>query len=259
MSIDQNKSDDKAFIFTLKNPHGVDPTRFMKIEGSSYVICCRPHYGPIFSDGEKSGTDILIGDDFYQERSCTIGNDGTGGYECHPQYKKSLFVNSAKSNDNNYFSVLDLEVYYMIDYYIEYISDTCMYPNIIWNYIETKNISDESLKQFDDDIELLKDLDAIHCNDSNIRLKISNYYLKNPSQFLPDTQIVDQQYDSYLREWIGDYDMKLLYRASEHGYTARSFHDYCDDKGPTLVIIKSSGGWIFGGYTTQSWSGNSIY
>ena len=74
---------------------------------------------------------------------------------------------------------------------------------------------------------------------------------------------MNQQYDDILREWLGnDYKWKLLYRASEHGYTAGSFHRCCDDKGPTLVIIKSSGGWIFGGYTTQSWSGGrfgSIY
>ena len=31
-------------------------------------------------------------------------------------------------------------------------------------------------------------------------------------------------YDDKMREWLGsDYDMKLLYRASEHGYTASSF------------------------------------
>ncbi len=69
----------------------------------------------------------------------------------------------------------------------------------------------------------------------------------------------NSDYDDQLREWLGsDYDMKLLYRTSEHEYTASSFHNYCDDKGPTLVIIKSSGGWIFGGYTTQSRSGYNI-
>ena len=41
---------------------------------------------------------------------------------------------------------------------------------------------------------------------------------------------------------------------SEHGYSAKSFHEYCDNKGPTLMVVKSSGGWIFGGYTTESWS-----
>ena len=72
--------------------------------------------------------------------------------------------------------------------------------------------------------------------------------------------LLDTQYDNYLRKWLGyNYDMKLLYRASEHGYTAKSFHECCDNKGPTLIVIKSSGGWIFGGYTTRSWSGYCIY
>ena len=75
-------------------------------------------------------------------------------------------------------------------------------------------------------------------------------------RFLRDSVLLlDTQYDSYLREWVGDKQMKLIYRASEHGYRAKSFHDYCDNKGPTLIIIKSSEGWIFGGYTTQSWGG----
>ena len=69
----------------------------------------------------------------------------------------------------------------------------------------------------------------------------------------------NSDYDDILREWLGnDYAMKLIYRASEHGYTAKSFYEYCDDKGPTLIIIKSSEEWIFGGYTTQSWSGDGI-
>ena len=116
------------------------------------------------------------------------------------------------------------------------------------------------MKHFNNDVELLSDLDAIHCEYSDIRLKISQYYFKNPSKFLPGTQLVDIQYDSKLREWCGDCKWKLLYRSSEHGYTAESFHDYCDNvKGPTLIVIKSSGGWIFGGYTTKSWRESSIY
>ena len=79
------------------------------------------------------------------------------------------------------------------------------------------------------------------------------------SSFLPNSQIVNQQYDNKLKEWLGsDNNMKLRYRASEHGYSAKSFHEYCDNQGPTLIVIKSSEGWIFGGYTTQSWSGEGI-
>ena len=244
----------------MKNPHGVEPARYMK-KGERDAIYCDPENGPVFGKNEdededededenKRIADIFISDNCNKEDSCHVYNN---------EYESSLYVNTGDSDEENYFSVLDYEVY-GIDYENrENINKLCKYPDIIMEYIETKGISDESLKQFDDDTELLTDLDAIHCEDSSIRVKISQLCLKNPSEFLPDTQLVNKQYDSYLREWVGNYKMKLLYRASEHDYTAESFHECCDNQGPTLIIIKSSGGWIFGGYTNQSWSGNRIY
>ena len=239
----------------MKNAHGVEPTRFMKKKESKTAILCNPNRGPIFGNNYP---DIIIADNCTKESSCWITSPSCFQYECHPQYKSSLYVNTSGPDHQNNFSVLDYEVY-SFDICKEYVYNVCKYPDIIWNYIETKDITEDSLKQFDDDVELLRDLDVIHCKDTSIRLKISRYYLKNPSNLLVGTQLVNNQYDVKLREWLGDYNWRLIYRASEHGYTAKSFHECCDDKGPTLVIIKSSGGWIFGGYTTQSWSGNSIY
>ena len=222
----------------------------MKRKGSEYAIDCDPYdCGPIFGD-----YNIFINNNCNRVNSCCIDNDGTRVYECDPQYKCSLFVNTAGPNERNDFSVLDYEVF-GIDYENrDNINKLCKYPDIIWEYIETRDISEESLKHFDDERELLNVLNVIHCEDNNIRLKISKYYLKNASKLLVDTQLVNEQYDGKLREWLGnDYKWKLLYRASEHDYTAKSFHEYCDNKGPTLVVIKSRGGWIFGGYTTKSW------
>ena len=232
----------------------MEPTRYMKRKDKYYSIECNSFNGPIFGDD-----DIHIGDDCNNETECYIENNGKKGYECHPEYKSSLFVNTAGPDEKNNFSILDYEVYYNIDYYKDYIYETCMCPDIIWEYIETKDISEESLKRVDDDIDLLNDLIDIKSNESTIRLKICKYYRKTPSVLLTNTNIVNQKYDSYLREWLGDYKWKLIYRASVHEYTASSFHEYCDDKGPTLIVIKSTEGWIFGGYTTQSWNGNSIY
>ena len=237
------KNDDKAFIFTLKNPHGVEPTRYKKREESKYAIDCDPYYGPIFGD-----SDICINDNCNERDRCLIYNDGTNGYECNPEHRISLFVNE------NTFSVLDYEVFSIVFENRDNINKLCKHPDIIWEYIETKDISEESLKQFDDDTELLNDLDIVHCKDSNIRLKISRYYFENPSELLVNTQIVDEQYDEYLLEWTDYYKWKLIYRASEHGYSAESFHEYCDGKWPTLIVIKSTGGWIFGGYTTETWT-----
>jgi hypothetical protein len=46
----------------------------------------------------------------------------------------------------------------------------------------------------------------------------------------------------------------LLYRASEHGFSAENFHSKCDNHANTLTVIKSTNGNIFGGYTEQMWS-----
>ena len=43
---------------------------------------------------------------------------------------------------------------------------------------------------------------------------------------------------------------KLLYRATIHGATAADFHKRCDNKGSTVLIIKSTYNKIFGGFTS---------
>lgn len=45
-------------------------------------------------------------------------------------------------------------------------------------------------------------------------------------------------------------EMKLIHRASENNFSSSKFHQNCDNKGPTLTIIKSNNGKIFGGFTT---------
>ena len=88
----------------MKNPHGVEPTRFMKRKESDRAITCLSIAGLAF------GTDILM----FTHNNLSyylISNDGTHGYECHPEYKSSLFVNTAGPDEENYFSVLDYEVY----------------------------------------------------------------------------------------------------------------------------------------------------
>ena len=228
----------------------------MKRKEGVHAIDCNSYYGPRFHS--QGACDLCIDDNCHNENKNYICNDGTHGYECHPEYKSSLFVNTAGPEDDNNFYVLDYEVFGIDFEDRDNIYKLYKHPDILWEYITTKTISEESLKQFGDDIDLLNDLDALHYGFDNLPLKISQMLLRNPSEYLPNTQIVDKQYDSYLREWIGDCKWKLLFRASEHEYSTHSFHKYCNDQNPTLVIIKSTGGWIFGGYTTNNWEGTGI-
>ena len=62
-----------------------------------------------------------------------------------------------------------------------------------------------------------------------------------------------ETHQSALKSWLpANATCSLLYRASVDGMTPADFHRCCDNKGPTLVLIKS-GEYICGGYTSQSW------
>jgi hypothetical protein len=47
---------------------------------------------------------------------------------------------------------------------------------------------------------------------------------------------------------------KLIYRATEDGFSARDFHSKCDYVENTLIIIKTDSNYIFGGFTTAKWN-----
>lgn len=51
----------------------------------------------------------------------------------------------------------------------------------------------------------------------------------------------------------------LKYRASRDGFAAKDFHDKCDGISNTLTVIKTTKGYIFGGFTTKTWQSNGGY
>ncbi|KAF9122493.1 BTB/POZ domain-containing protein 19, partial [Linnemannia schmuckeri] len=48
--------------------------------------------------------------------------------------------------------------------------------------------------------------------------------------------------------------LTLQYRASRDGFDAHNFHMACDQRGPTLTVVRADNGTIFGGYNSSSWS-----
>ena len=50
----------------------------------------------------------------------------------------------------------------------------------------------------------------------------------------------------------------LLYRASDHGDKAKIFHEKCDKHQMTLVLVETTKGRRFGGFTTKTWDGNCL-
>ena len=91
----------------MKNPHGVEPTRYMKKKDRHRAIECDPRYGPIFG----SDRDICIRDNCNKNGGWTCYGDSYCSYECNNSLKQSLFVNTAGPDYINYFTVLDYEVF----------------------------------------------------------------------------------------------------------------------------------------------------
>ena len=78
---------------------------------------------------------------------------------------------------------------------------------------------------------------------------------------MTDSAIVgnDVNYLTHLSSWLKPVAQskssrwKRCWRASVDGWAASTFHSRCDNKGPTVTIIRVGGKYIFGGYTSLSW------
>jgi hypothetical protein len=87
-----------------------------------------------------------------------------------------------------------------------------------------------------------------------------------PHPQMPDSNIIEQSRDaSILHNWLkedgSDGEWDLIYRSSRDGFSNEAFHNNCDgdDKGRTLVVIKTTEGDIVGGYTNTPWQSEGGY
>ena len=71
--------------------------------------------------------------------------------------------------------------------------------------------------------------------------------------------VTENEHRELLLQWLPPKDtqkrqrrLRLLFRASQDGFMAETFHSKCDNKGPTITIVQS-GDNIFGGFTEESW------
>lgn len=76
--------------------------------------------------------------------------------------------------------------------------------------------------------------------------------------------IKSQDQENMLRFWLNEKhdeakNFKLLFSADENGISASDFHEKCDNKYPTLTIIKSDNDCIFGGFTFLPWDKSNDY
>ncbi|XP_060088063.1 interferon-induced protein 44-like [Heteronotia binoei] len=58
---------------------------------------------------------------------------------------------------------------------------------------------------------------------------------------------------------LGSKHISLLYKGSVHGFNINTFHYICNRQGPTVTVAYNASGYIFGGFTVQSYSSSGAY
>ncbi|KAK8807853.1 hypothetical protein WA158_007382 [Blastocystis sp. Blastoise] len=161
--------------------------------------------------------------------------------------QNGLWKNYIMNYDHGFadYNHIDDSLYMNKEYeYIEYINEYVKNKIIDIEEDKISNIKQDSFEK--EMIELFGDQGRDEAKDCIIK------------GIFDESTIINRKLKRSLMNWLGkDKKWKLLFRASEHNYSAYEFHNYCDNQGETVTLIKHIGHNnhinIFGGYTDQSW------
>lgn len=68
------------------------------------------------------------------------------------------------------------------------------------------------------------------------------------------TSSLSAEQQKKLMSHLGHVRLHLLYKASVHGFTGRSFHNYCNYQGPTVIVAYNAAGFVYGAYVSQNYT-----
>jgi len=79
----------------------------------------------------------------------------------------------------------------------------------------------------------------------------------------PKSSIIKSADFTMIKKWLdkewSNRKFKPLFRGSKDGHNASAFHKACDNKGPTVTVIRSKAGKIFGGFVDLPWKSSGNY
>lgn len=134
--------------------------------------------------------------------------------------------------------------------------------NVKINYlIQLINKQNKEISDLKSEITQLKAEDNQFRNEINdLKGKLKILWEKYNEYQNVNSKIISENEYKILKEWINPLKKikaKLLYRLSENGDNKTTFHELCDDKGPTLTLFQVKDGKKVGIYTPLSWNTHS--
>ena len=154
------------------------------------------------------------------------------------------------------------DILYSEEYRVFYMNKVIHYVDLLDDYITKRKLNIKLL--FENNYFLPSVINEFQ----SFNISINPYKVLRSTSFqlffATISKIIKSSYYDYaLQYWTGhNMNWSLIYRASEHGDKTEAFHRCCDNKGQTLILIKAKSKaskiCIFGGYTSMSWTSNSI-
>ena len=96
----------------------------------------------------------------------------------------------------------------------------------------------------------------------NKQKNIICYYNISDDRILKSPRILKKEDKIMISNWIkpnSEIKFRLIFQTSKNGNLISTFYNKVNDISPTLILIKSKAGHIFGGYTSVTWEQTGIY
>ena len=137
----------------------------------------------------------------------------------------------------------------------------------IENNIKEINIINENMKKCTNSNYLEINFYPYEEGMNNFIEKINTFGQLNYSGFCKLSTIIKDDFDKensiikWIKEKVNKNEIKfeLIFKMKENGNDSDDFHKFCDNKGPTLILIKTTKNRIFGGFTPLEWNKNKSY
>jgi len=79
----------------------------------------------------------------------------------------------------------------------------------------------------------------------------------------PKSSLLKQSDFPMIKKWLekefANKKWKLVFKGTKDGMNATAFHNNANNKGPTITVVKSTHGKIFGGFAPESWTSRNNY
>lgn len=89
-------------------------------------------------------------------------------------------------------------------------------------------------------------------------IEILRQFDQSPVPFLSDGTLLSNEQEKILFDFCGKTytNSQLLYKASRDGFDVNAFQNRYNNQTPTIIIIRSNNGYLFGAYTCVPWNSN---